>query len=366
MTNRRGKQFQNAPEAVNKSGPRQGRIVESLMPLARLMAHTVVPDSPPPPEAQIADDITMLLHASSDTTGTTLTYLLYMLACCPSWYALVRHEVVRAAAEEADAAADGQTHTGTFSGSRPKQQQRRRRHRKRQKGQQKPQQREAQQAERLPPYATLSALPLLNAVVWETLRLFPPTPGGLQRVVPRGGARVAGVSNWLPPHTTLSVQAYTAQRDASVFRQPHAWQPWRWIATTGAPSEPISSRTFVLTPTTLRSTPTSSSLPLSSASSGDNDSRSSAYHAGAESGDEWTVFESEAMRESMLVFSNCSRACWGKTVALMELKLVTAAIVQRFSSLGLADKQQTMEDMRTTEQVWLVPRGKRCELVFNK
>ncbi len=47
-------------------------------------------------------------------------------------------------------------------------------------------------------YARLKALPVLNAVLWETMRLRPAAISSLWRQVPRGGAPVAGTHGpWL-------------------------------------------------------------------------------------------------------------------------------------------------------------------------
>lgn len=52
---------------------------------------------------------------------------------------------------------------------------------------------------------TVKELPYLNAVLWEALRLCPPIPYILPRVVPPGGATVAGV--WLPGGVSRSLSA---------------------------------------------------------------------------------------------------------------------------------------------------------------
>lgn len=57
----------------------------------------------------------------------------------------------------------------------------------------------------------LEQLPLLNAVINETLRLYCAVPGSLPRVVPQGGATLGGY--FVPEGTTVSTQAYTLHRD---------------------------------------------------------------------------------------------------------------------------------------------------------
>ena len=45
-------------------------------------------------------------------------------------------------------------------------------------------------------FASVSTLPYLLACLDEALRMYPPVPTGLPRVVPKGGANIAG--NYVP------------------------------------------------------------------------------------------------------------------------------------------------------------------------
>lgn len=62
-------------------------------------------------------------------------------------------------------------------------------------------------------------LPLLNAVIEETLRLHGAAPGGLPRIVPKGGAELGGY--WMPEGTTVTTQSYSLHRDATNFQNPY-------------------------------------------------------------------------------------------------------------------------------------------------
>ncbi|CAI6095918.1 unnamed protein product [Clonostachys chloroleuca] len=64
----------------------------------------------------------------------------------------------------------------------------------------------------------LEALPYLSAVIEETLRLHGAAPGALPRVVPEGGAKLAGY--FIPQGMTVSTQAYTYHRDPQVYPEP--------------------------------------------------------------------------------------------------------------------------------------------------
>ncbi|EKG16143.1 Cytochrome P450 [Macrophomina phaseolina MS6] len=70
-------------------------------------------------------------------------------------------------------------------------------------------------------------LPFLDAVVKEAMRLHPSVGLALERVVPAGGAEVAG--RWLPAGTVVGVNAWVVQRDDAVFAAPDAFRPERWL-----------------------------------------------------------------------------------------------------------------------------------------
>ena len=68
------------------------------------------------------------------------------------------------------------------------------------------------------PLSELSQLKYLIAVVNESLRLYGAAPGSLPRICPPGGVKVGPY--FIPEGTTISVQAYTMHRDASIFEHP--------------------------------------------------------------------------------------------------------------------------------------------------
>lgn len=61
----------------------------------------------------------------------------------------------------------------------------------------------------------LEALPLLNAVNKEVLRLYGAVPGSMPRVVPKGGVEIAGY--FIPERTTISGQTWTVHRDENLW-----------------------------------------------------------------------------------------------------------------------------------------------------
>lgn len=82
----------------------------------------------------------------------------------------------------------------------------------------------------LPDDADLRRLPYLNQVVDEALRLYASAPAGLPRVVPAGGATLAGYA--LPAGTVVSTQAYSMHRIEEVFPDPERFDPSRWEGAT--------------------------------------------------------------------------------------------------------------------------------------
>ncbi|KAF2270587.1 cytochrome P450 [Lojkania enalia] len=84
----------------------------------------------------------------------------------------------------------------------------------------------------------LIPLPLLNAVIEETLRLYGAAPSSLPRVVPQGGAKLGG--HYIPQGTTVCTQAYTFHRDPNIWNDPLAFNPQRWIGTNEATPEALT------------------------------------------------------------------------------------------------------------------------------
>ena len=62
-------------------------------------------------------------------------------------------------------------------------------------------------------------LPLLNAIIDETLRLYGAAPGGLPRIVPSGGADIGGYA--IPEGITVTTQSYSLHRDSNLFPKPN-------------------------------------------------------------------------------------------------------------------------------------------------
>jgi cytochrome P450 len=128
-------------------------------------------------EAELGDKLSMkdvhleasgLIIAGTDTTSVTLTYLVWAVLSQPTLQAELEHEVAALADDYGD--------------------------------------------------TDLEKLPLLNAVIEETLRLYGAAPAGLPRSVPPGGVTIDG--QVIPAGTTVTTQAYTYHRDPELFPRP--------------------------------------------------------------------------------------------------------------------------------------------------
>jgi len=129
---------------------------------------------------EIRDTALAYIVAGTDTTATTLTYLI--------WAVCRDHNIQRKLVEELGSLREG------FDD------------------------------------ADLKGLVYLGCVVDEALRLYSAVPAVLPRVVPPGGATLAGYR--FEQGTVVSCQAYSLHRDANVFVDPERFRPERWEGAT--------------------------------------------------------------------------------------------------------------------------------------
>ena len=204
-------------------------------------------------DEQTHAEISNLVFAGTDTTGTTLTYLFWELACNQNWQDQLRDELRNVSATAK--------------------------------------------------YQTLKDLPILDAVVHEGLRLHPPVPASLPRIVPSSGGQLCGY--FVPPKAIVSMQCYTTQRDPKVFPNPAVFAPDRWLSKTG---------------------PT------------------------------------EDMKSMFMPFSRGTRGCLGSHLAMMQLKLTTGTFIKDFVVTGASTMNAGDMDMK--DHFVLMPAGGKCDLVF--
>ncbi|RAK94783.1 cytochrome P450 [Aspergillus ibericus CBS 121593] len=141
--------------------------------------------------------------------------------------------------------------------------------------------------EELPPLAEIDGLPLLDAIVRETLRLHAPAPAQLPRVTPPEGTWLHGYR--IPGGVQVSSSAYSLHRIEEVFPSPEEWIPSRWL-----------------------------------------DVEDGKIHD---------------MRKLFWAFGSGGRMCLGSNFALLEIKLVMAAVYANYTTKVVDDEgiEQNME-----------------------
>ncbi|KAJ7865617.1 cytochrome P450 [Mycena olivaceomarginata] len=133
--------------------------------------------------------------------------------------------------------------------------------------------------------ALLSSLPYLNAVIKESLRLLPPVATSLQRAPTVGtGYKVLGEDFIIPEGTCVVVPPYTMHRDPRYFSpSPDKYLPERWLG-----------------------------------------------------GDDATGAKFIVNEDAFIPFSTGPANCAGKNLAMLEIRMVVAYVMQAFE-LRLAD-----------------------------
>lgn len=91
--------------------------------------------------------------------------------------------------------------------------------------------------------SAVTQLPYLGAVISETMRIFPPTPGGTPRI--SLGQEVAG--RWIPAGVEMYTSPWTMSHDPAHFRTPWEFRPERWL-TSDARDILEASQPFLLGP----------------------------------------------------------------------------------------------------------------------
>ncbi|KAH0433704.1 cytochrome p450 monooxygenase [Colletotrichum camelliae] len=83
--------------------------------------------------------------------------------------------------------------------------------------------------------ADVETLPLLNATISETNRLFAAAQGAFPRRTPPGGLNLEGYM--IPENTTVSAQSYTMHRKEDLFPNALEFNPERWLAESNMSSD---------------------------------------------------------------------------------------------------------------------------------
>ncbi|KAL8917556.1 MAG: hypothetical protein Q9172_005796 [Xanthocarpia lactea] len=81
----------------------------------------------------------------------------------------------------------------------------------------------------LPSAQTIDSLPLLNAIVLETFRLYPAIAGGQARVTPQCQRTKLGQYENIPGGIRVGSRASSLHVNPDVFPEPDSWRPQRWL-----------------------------------------------------------------------------------------------------------------------------------------
>lgn len=139
---------------------------------------------------KIASEVLDHLAAGFDTSGITLTYVIHELCCNPDIQQRLQNELRGLSPRITALSPQG-----------------------------------------LPDPKAVDALPLLHAVIWETLRLHSAIPGPQPRVTPAQGCRVGldGKSYFVPGGVRVSASAGLLHRNEDVYQNAGEWLPDRWL-----------------------------------------------------------------------------------------------------------------------------------------
>ncbi|KAL8793561.1 MAG: hypothetical protein Q9195_003823 [Heterodermia aff. obscurata] len=226
------------------------------------------PSSAPDPSLLVASEMFDHLAAGHETTGVAMTYAIYSLSQHPSLQASLRAELLTLSPPIIYPPPPTETQPT------------------------------------LPSPRSIDTLPLLHAIMMETLRLYAPIPGPQPRTTPLTPTSLAS-SPPLPPGIRISAQAYSLHRNPAVFPSPETWDPSRWL-------------------------PTSTPAP-----------------------------NLEEMHRWFWAFGSGGRMCVGSKFAMQEMKLLLAAVYSGYRTSVVDGRGMGMKDTYTSG-----PEGGRCVVRF--
>ncbi|GLA46410.1 hypothetical protein AnigIFM63604_009883 [Aspergillus niger] len=134
---------------------------------------------------EIVAEISIMMNAGSDTTAISLSNVMLLLLNNPRCLEILREEV--------DSVLDDD--------------------------------------EIVAPYDKVKHLPYLRACLDESLRLFPPVSFALPRRTPPEGTMI--LSDHIAGNTSVGMSAYVVHRNESIFPDPEAFRPERWLGEKG-------------------------------------------------------------------------------------------------------------------------------------
>jgi hypothetical protein len=139
---------------------------------------------------RIASDMYDHNAAAHETSGDSLTYVHYELSRHPEWQQRLREELLTLNPPIVFPAASSEI--------------------------------------QLPDPKQVDSLPVLDAVLTETLRRWMAVPGAQPRLTPEPSCSLAGYDN-IPGNVRVQAYAYSIHRNPDVFPEPEEWKPERWL-----------------------------------------------------------------------------------------------------------------------------------------
>ncbi|KAI9758088.1 MAG: hypothetical protein M1815_004975, partial [Lichina confinis] len=163
----------------------------------------------------IASELLDHLIAGHESTGITLVYVMYEMSLRPSLQRRLRDVLLSLSPP---LLVDSTTTTTTEPQADGTQQQ------------------QQQSTARLPDARDIDSVPLLSAILQETLRLHQAVPAPQPRITPprsssSSSSRPISLDGYsdLPGGVRISCNAYALHRNAQVFPEPDVWDPERWL-----------------------------------------------------------------------------------------------------------------------------------------
>ncbi|EJD03454.1 cytochrome P450 [Fomitiporia mediterranea MF3/22] len=266
------------------------------------------------PDKDIVSECIGHLIAGTDTTTTTLSYILWELSR--------RRDVMLRLQAETDEYMPDPTH--------------------------------------VPDIQDLQKLPYLTAVIKESLRIYSAGPSPLERVAPATpNAELALLGHSIPGGTIIASQAYSSHRHPGVFFCPDLFLPDRWLLEDLSPD--VSRPNTHSCSSTLGTQPQSSTPPqfrvpspaLSDAEKGSNVSVTSTLK---------TSVSQAQMAAHMFPFGHGPRVCGGQNLAQFMLRVVLTAIARNFDLV--APPETNERSMAIRDSFVIFPAALECKLIF--
>lgn len=179
--------YQHFKRSLDKEGLSSTPSVEKY----QLTGHQPICCSPQ--QLEIAAEVGDQIHASDETLSITLTYAVWELSRRPDLQQRLRRECQ---------SLGSQVFTASSTGS-------------------------------LPHPNVVDTLPLLRAVIMETMRVHPVVAGGQARVTPHGKLSKLGKYDFIPGGYRVQSYARFLHHNEEVFPDPLAWYPERWLDSAG-------------------------------------------------------------------------------------------------------------------------------------